>query len=171
MTRHPAAETLDAIVRDSCTQLFATYGVTLESTEPQPTQASEVVVCGVMGFTGSAVRGTILLATNRDPIGDSSPIHGAAVRDWGAELTNQLLGRIKTKLLQHSVEIYLTLPIVLLGAQIAPLPRGTCSVLAFKSPTGTVDVWFDCDLADGFVLVPVATGTDETLIEGDALLF
>jgi hypothetical protein len=171
VTRHPAAEALDGIVADACVQLFAGYGVTLEQRPPPPSPAQEVVICGVMGFTGPTMRGTILLATNRDPLGSASPVNDAAVRDWGAELTNQLLGRIKTKLLQHGVEIYLTLPVVLLGAHISPLPRGTCSVISFASPSGHVDVWFDADVADTFILAPVAVGTDDTLVEGDALLF
>jgi len=66
------------------------------------------------------IRGTLMLATTRSPIEKLAA--GGPIRDWVAELTNQLAGRIKHKLLARGVDILISTPLILRGEHLAPLP-------------------------------------------------
>lgn len=81
---------------------------------------------GIIGFTGGRVWGTLLLAMGEEALKKAMP-EGAeagdsANRNWISELSNQLLGRIKNLLLRREAEVYLTMPLVLRGEHLSPLP-------------------------------------------------
>jgi CheY-specific phosphatase CheX len=86
------------------------------------------------------------------------------------ELTNQLIGRIKNRLLRRGVEVYITTPVVLRGRQLALDADGAIPTpMFFAGARGGVAVWIDTD-ADGEV-----TFCDDVELdvaeEGSALLF
>jgi hypothetical protein len=74
---------------------------------------------GVMGFVGDSVRGTCLLAAPEGTIRAAAP-HAAAARDWIGELANQLVGRLKAKLMARGGTIALSTPVVLRGVKLSP---------------------------------------------------
>lgn len=157
------------IARQACIDLFADYGVSLEPAG-DPRALGDVLYCGVIGFTGDGIRGSIVLAGSSAALDQSNPIPGSRVRDWIGELTNQLVGRIKNRLLKHGVEVWITTPIVLRGRQIAletandsPLP------MYFAGGRGGVAVWFDVDSDPEFELHEEEASA--TLDEGMSLLF
>ncbi len=136
-----------------------------------PRALGDVLYCGVIGFTGDGIRGNVVLAGSSAALDQSNPIPGSRVRDWIGELTNQLIGRIKNRLIKHGVEVYITTPIVLRGKQIAletsdasPLP------LYFAGQKGGVAVWFDVDSDPEFELAEEEQSS-ATLDEGMSLLF
>jgi CheY-specific phosphatase CheX len=165
-----AQRILDTIAVEACVGLFGAYGVALEPVA-HSAQAHEgrVLYCGVIGFTGDGLRGTCLLATTDEPLGKSNPI-GGRPRDWIAELSNQLVGRIKNRLLAHGAEIYTTTPVVLRGEHLAPMPRNELEPSSFRSENGAVYVWVEVETEEGFELseTPAARAG---MSEGDALLF
>jgi hypothetical protein len=166
-------DTLAAQVGDlcaeACAELFAAYGVTLGPAGNGLTQSDAIVVSGVMGFVGARLRGTCLLASTDGPIAASCPANGSN-RDWMGELTNQLVGRLKTKLLSRGVEVALTTPIVLSGARVQPVPRGPLLPSVFKSETGEVLVWVEAESARDVTLAAAHPSSD-TGGEGDILFF
>jgi hypothetical protein len=171
MRFNPTAQRiLDTLAAESCVRLFDAYGVTLcpiaHSAELGDVR---VLYCGVMGFTGRGLRGTCLLATTAEPLGRSNPI-GGHPRDWIAELSNQLLGRIKNRLLAHGAEIYVTTPVVLRGEHLAPMPRHDLEPHAFRSDQGAVFVWVEVETDEAFVLSETPAA-EPAMNEGDALLF
>lgn len=153
---------------EACGELFAAYGVTLTRTGRAWTQSDTVVVSGVMGFVGSRLRGTCLLAGPSAIIAESCPATGSA-RDWMGELTNQLVGRLKTKLLSRGVEVALTTPIVLSGARLQPVPRGALLPTVFDSHAGEVLVWVEAESGRDVTLA--AAPTDSSGGEGDIVFF
>ena len=61
-------------------------------------ESDEVMFSGVMGFVGDSVRGTCLLAAPQGTVQAAAP-KDAGARDWVGELANQLVGRLKAKLM------------------------------------------------------------------------
>jgi hypothetical protein len=141
-------DVIEMIINDCCLSLFEDYSLPLVRKREGFKDADETLLfCGVVGFSGDQMRGTLLLATSREPLGRTSPTSDASLREWIAELSNQLLGRIKNKLLLRGVTLHLSTPIVLRGQHLAPLSRAELVPYAFTCAGGCVCVWFDAELA------------------------
>lgn len=159
---------VESMAEEAVTSLFEAYGVRLVSVPTLSAPSHKVLLSGVIGFTGPGIRGTCILAATEKPIHASNPIEGS-LRDWIAELSNQLVGRIKNKLLTYGAEVYITTPVVLRGEHLAPLPRHELEPLAFATEGGSVFVWIELETAPEFVLEPLPEPAG--ISEGDALLF
>ena len=80
------------------------------------------------------------------------------------------MGRLKTKLIARGVEVFLTTPIVLTGASIRPIPRGTLEPTQFVSSRGNVMVWLEAESGRDLTLSTEAPARDPGG-EGDILIF
>jgi hypothetical protein len=127
------------------------------------------LLSGVIGFVGPEVRGTCLLVGSRKPIEQSSPGKGRT-RDWVGELTNQLVGRLKSKFVRRGLDVALTTPVVLSGVRLRPLPRtDQLEPRVFSAQSGAVMVWVEVEAGLGLTLG--STELDAAADEGDVLLF
>tara|TARA_R110002073_G_scaffold336295_2_gene531915 strand:+ start:68209 stop:68742 length:534 start_codon:yes stop_codon:yes gene_type:complete len=167
--------TLEALTSVACTALFADYGLAITPV-PAPCETRAVHYCGIIGFTGDRIRGTLLLAMGEDALQKAMPAgtetgEGAS-RNWISELSNQLLGRVKNMLLRRDAEVYLTMPLVLRGEHLSPLPRERCLGLHFESDAGPIRLWVDAEFINDFVLpTEDVAGSEPMPEEGEALLF
>jgi hypothetical protein len=159
---------VSALAALACQELFAAYGVTLDRTQARFEEFDGSVMSGVMGFVGTRLRGTCLLASEPYPLEISCPA-GGRTRDWIGELTNQLVGRLKTKLMAHGVEVFVTTPIVLTGARVQPIPRGLLLPSVFAAAGGNVLVWVEAE--SGHDLILSTEARIESAEEGEILLF
>lgn len=150
----------------ACVELMLAYGVPLSRGTGRE-DSKEPMLCGVMGFVGDDVRGSCLLAAPTGAVEAAAP-QGAGARDWVGELANQLVGRLKAKLLQRGTTIALSTPLALSGVRVSPLPGTEVEPVVFDSPTGKMLVWLEVEIADGFRL-----GEERRLQanEGELLLF
>ncbi len=167
--------TIEALTSVACTALFADYDMEVTEADDPGGVQGEVHYCGIIGFTGDRVRGTLLLAMGADALEKAMP-EGAATgdganRNWISELSNQLLGRIKNMLLRREAEVYLTMPLVLRGEHLSPLPRERCHGLHFESSAGPVRLWVDAEFIDDFILPTEDVAGSEVPEEGEAMLF
>lgn len=159
---------IGALGANACEELFGAYGVRLSTVRKSWGESDERLLSGSMGFVGRHLRGTCLLATTEKALADSCPAQGK-LRDWIGELTNQLVGRLKTKLLGYGVEVFVTTPIVLSGVRIRPLPRGMLEPTVFSSTAGDVLVWVEVEADQGFALGSLHPGRSN--VEGEVILF
>jgi hypothetical protein len=106
---------LDALVQGSLVDLFQVYGVALAPLpRTVPVQASQVpeIAAAIIFTHGSGYQGRLTISV---PISvleltvsrGALPLQQA---DWARELANQLLGRIKNRLLQFGLRIQAGLP-------------------------------------------------------------
>ena len=160
-------KTIERLVATCCRELLAAYGVELTEV-PSSRAHSDLMLCGILGFTGDHLRGAIILAASEGPFERSNPIPGSSVRTWCAELTNQLVGRLKNALVARGVEIYLSTPVVLRGAHLAPLPRLELLPLTYQAGDAFLCVWMELEPSPDLVLGEVVT---EVASEGEAFLF
>ncbi len=164
----------DKVLQDLLIQcaaaLFADYNRPLTYTGTRSSESQHFVLSGVIGFAGRDMRGTLLLALTSELLEELSP-STAFMRDWIAELSNQLLGRFKNQLLRYGTEIYGTTPSVLRGELLTPLqPRCAPAGHCFESARGRACVWLDTEIREGFALPePSAEAVAEA--EGGAIFF
>lgn len=164
-------EVIEQAVTSSCVSLFADYSLTLERVDAQAlSNAFDIVFCGVVGFSGDQMRGTLLLATSSEPLGRTLPSSDASLREWVAELSNQLLGRIKNKLFSHGVTLHMSTPTVLRGQHMVPVSATPLTPYAFSCDGGVVCVWIDTELSPGVDLTQVSE-TPDVMSEGSGFLF
>jgi CheY-specific phosphatase CheX len=166
-TKIDPQELLESFAEDACVQLFSAYGVELKRIDAAVATHPKALLTSVVGFSGPKLRGACILAATERPIQQSNPVDGP-LRNWMAELSNQLVGRIKNKLLTHGAEVYVTTPVVLRGEHLAPLPRYELAPQLFECDGGAVFVWVEVENDPDFRLV---ASPDAVVAEGDALLF
>jgi hypothetical protein len=164
-------EIIEATVSEACISLFEDYSLPLARMRVADVEsATDFLYCGVVGFSGAQMRGSLLLATTREPLGRTSPTTDASFREWIAELANQLIGRVKNKLIARGVTLHLSTPIVLRGEHLAPITRTELVPCLFRCEGGVVCVWFDAETAQGVDLNQVADTTGQ-ISEGESMLF
>jgi len=112
--------TLDRILADCTEQLLAAHGCTaVASSEAE--QKCDSDFAATIGFTVGEAGGALALVTSAALVRKTYPQTGAAevtphdIGDWIGELSNQLLGRIKNRLAEYSVDINLSTPVVVTG--------------------------------------------------------
>lgn len=163
---------LDQLVSECCLSLFQDYSLPLEAADPVKLESGdELLYCGVLGFSGDLIRGTLMLATSEKPLGRTHPSGAESLRSWIAELSNQLLGRIKSRLLRHGVTLHLALPVVIRGKHLARIPSAELKPHAFICEGGLVCVWFDAELSPQLDLTRLDEDAEVPLGEGTGVLF
>jgi hypothetical protein len=162
------------IAAAACVGLMADYGVALAPISAQAEAAScPLPVVGIIGFTSESGRGTLVLGISQEPLRRSNPVRGQSEADWSwvAELTNQLLGRIKAELTARGIIIYLAIQTVMRGERMAPVPRQPLHPLVFSTGDGLVCTWFDADWNEGCVLPDEPTESDTRMDAGEMMMF
>lgn len=156
------------LASEACVGLFEAYGVALKVIDKPSADEDVVGMTGVIGFTGPGIWGMCLLRASQGALQASNPTDGS-LRDWVAELVNQLAGRIKRQLINRGAAVYITTPIVLRGARIEPSPNKQMQPAIFDAGGGTLHLWVEVETAPDFALSPETA--EETIGEGEALLF
>ena len=164
---------LDDLLHDCCRELFAAYAL-----EPYPQsreqfpKTAELAFCGVIGFAGKKMRGALVLATTAEALELRRTQSLSEQRDWVCELANQLMGRVKNRLLLRGVEVLLATPASVSGNNLCPTPAHLRAPQIFAAGRGYVCAWIDCEMDKGFELPTSGLPNMELPIaEGDVLLF
>lgn len=158
---------VENLAEEACLSLFDAYGVQLSRVEHASAPEADHCLTGIIGFTGQGITGMCLVAASEEPLAASNPA-GGTLRDWVAELSNQLAGRLKHKLLTQGVEVYITTPIVLRATRIEPLPRRKLQPRAFTALGGRVALWVEVETSPEFT---VSEAAEQPVAEGETLLF
>jgi hypothetical protein len=171
--RNPDNRPIDDLVFDCCRELFSAYKLDVHPRDRSEFPATEeLAVCGVMGFGGKLMRGALVLAATSEPLEHTNPEGHGSQRDWICELANQLMGRVKNRLVALGVEILLATPAGLRGDNLSPAPPKLRAPQVFAAANGFVVVWIDCEYAEGFELTMTPSANFEAAIpEGETVLF
>jgi len=161
----------EILAADSCRELFQDLGSSLQESSPPGTDEAGLSFCAIVGFSGASIRGSLVLGVSPHAIQSVGGGNGNTPRDLMGELSNQLLGRLKNKLLPYGVELFLTIPVVLRGEHFAPMPRSELNPLRFGLNGGNVWLWIEVECFDGFEMRLEPSASVVPMAEGDALLF
>jgi hypothetical protein len=169
-----AVSLLDGLVQDATRALFNDYNVemNLDGTPVAKTLPS-INLISMIGFSSEVLSGSLLMALPNEILQHTLPAPESSLADWGGELANQLLGRLKNLLLKYEVAISLSLPVVVTGggfslpAKTRPLTR----YFSFVSEPGKMFVRMEMELRSDVELVRAAKMADTNMDEGELLLF
>lgn len=162
------ASLLRGVVTDSAEGLRTAYD--LAPRAARDAEASSILA--IVGFTGEGLRGTIVFELARETIVASNTTT-SPMRDWIAELANQLFGRIKNRLLPQGITIHAAPPAVVAGRYLESTERPhrqPPADLLLRIDLSFSTVWVEAD-----VRLPVGDANhpeaNEIPAEGDVLLF
>jgi hypothetical protein len=150
-----ARTAVDSILHSSAVELFHAEGVAVAPLRPTAVGAQQRFYewVGVVAFDAPNLSGTLCVSVPRAvwlarSTGVGAPTDSAALADWSRELANQLIGRIKTRLIKFQVELRPRPPTALSGAVLEPNRRRTASELLyrFRALRGDVLVVVDAPL-------------------------
>jgi len=148
---------LRAILVDATKQLFSSVSLSIKLDDAPPAEGfidEGDVLLAFLGFTGDDLQGTLLLSIDHslaaslaDQLFGLPGTTASMRRDCVAELSNQLIGRIKNRLLRYSIEIFLSTPKALTCAHfgLATTPGDGKFKLVFQCEAGRLVVWFDAE--------------------------
>jgi hypothetical protein len=133
-----------------------------------------VQLIAMIGFSSNALSGSLLMALPNEILERTLPAPDSNLADWGGELANQLLGRLKNQLLHYQVAINLSLPVVVTGGGFS-LPAKTRMVtryMSFVSEVGRMFVRMEMEILPNVELVREQQKSAEAgMDEGELLLF
>ncbi|MDH5674949.1 MAG: chemotaxis protein CheX [Myxococcales bacterium] len=155
-------------------QLLCDYGGEPESPSKLRCDRVEQVMLGAaIGFAGKGLRGSLVIALPQELAARLSPMPSAGqgfnVADWVGELSNQLLGRLKNKLVGLGVELWSGTPAVVEGQRLRLIAsRGDTVQHSISCFGHQLCVFLEADVEAGFSLRP---GEESGAAEGDTILF
>ena len=168
MTAYPSMsvkDTLRELMATAATELFAAYQVPCKLVEGQ--SQPDAQRCGILGFTGTTLCGSVVIAATSDAIASSNPVGDGPSSSWVGELTNQLVGRFKNLLLKLTVDITMSIPVVLTAVQIVPVTQRSIEPIQLSVGTGTLTIWVEYE---GMLVFRDPT-QQITILEGDVMMF
>ena len=83
---------------------------------PEPGAATGAQLAAVVGFSEERISGSAVLTAVPDVARALSDTHVADATDWLGELGNQLVGRLKNKLVAHDIHVRLSVPVTASGS-------------------------------------------------------
>jgi len=156
------------MLNDKAVELFAAYDVACKPDDSSPVASRQL--CGILGFTGDRLCGSVVVSATEEAIAASNPIGDGATRGWVAELTNQLVGRFKNTLFRCGVEVAMSVPVVLTATQLTPLPNTRLDPIRLAVGSGFLTIWLEVEAEPGLELTEPTPET-EMAAEGEAMLF
>jgi chemotaxis protein CheX len=160
---------LSDVVNDCVVKVFEAYDTTLDTAQ-MADPGHEVVA--VIGYAADEVRGGLALGISKNLAQRTMPTSDTPLYDWAGELANQILGRVRNKMLAYQIDIQISTPVVLhgLGVQVAPPGHDGVKVASYQSGSDIVQVLLEARFEEGFVL-PERCEDGGTVDEGEMLLF
>lgn len=166
---------LDTMIQGSAVDLFHSCGLAVAPVERSQQRSEQIQtpeLGGMISFVGRGFTGTLTVGVTPAVFAliKQDPTRPYSGRDWVREMTNQLLGRIKSRLLQFHVTLQSGLPTVM-GRDAIERQRargGLFATYIFRTLRGDVIVTLSGEIDPG---VFVYTGVTNVATEGDVILF
>src|SRR5690606_12189079 len=136
-------------------------------------------VAGIIGFTESRFGGFVAIQTYPEVVAKILPeeirgrISERVIADWMGELSNQLLGRTKNKMLRYGVSFQMSPPTSVSGLMlnITPHDAGSRAWMEVETEAGPLQVLVDFRSGHEVCLVESDDSAAVAVSEGDMMLF
>lgn len=163
------SDVLGEVVAECVEKVFDAYATTIEAA-PNEHVGHEVVA--VIGYAADEVRGGLALGITKNLAERTMPTPDTPLYDWAGELANQILGRVRNRMLSYKLDIQIATPVVLhgLGVQVMSSGAGSVKIASYRSGSDAVQVLVEARFEDGYEL-PEPYADDSAIDEGEMLLF
>ena len=164
---------LDALVQGSLVDLFAAYSVAVAPLPRQSRQAAPTLpdISACVGFTLDGEPGRLTLSLPPLVLDLMPPSAGGTLKsDWARELGNQLMGRVKNRLLQFNVRLQVGVSAIVDSSKLRRQLESSLELRVYNGRTLRGEVVVTAEgLPQESKLVYV--GQIAARSEGDAILF
>jgi CheY-specific phosphatase CheX len=168
---------IDSYIESSTRELFKSQGMEIEP-DPRRKAEAENPLAATIGFTSANLRGFLILSLDRDLASRSLPanLRGLAANeeilaDWTGELSNQLLGRLKSRFCPAGIEISLSTPIVFTGKEMHRFPNTAPIQRTFFFAEGRLIVEIQACYDKDFEIEETSERSEPSQSEGEVLFF
>lgn len=168
-------EVLDTIVQSSAVDLFHSFGVAvapLPRSKPETGPILQPELAAMISFRGKGLTGVLTAGVPEQVflMVPQTPGHRFAGRDWVREIANQLLGRVKARLLQLGTTLQSGLPSLVNVDTLERMRARSpfCAVYRFRTRRSEIVVTLVGDIDPNTL---VYTGAVPAAAEGDIILF
>lgn len=165
---------MDTIIQSSTVELMHSYGLPLapRGRSENRGHAANHEGIGIIRFDGPGIGGRLTVSVPRavfEGLG-SVRAQGTSHGDWTLELTNQLMGRVKNRLMQFQLRLKTHIPTVLSGAAMKLQTNWAATEIwyVFAALRGEVVVTVDASLAEAVLSYSNAS---VVVPEGELILF
>jgi hypothetical protein len=170
-------ETVINVYVQASIELFSAYGLSTRlHRQQEEANAQRPSYVSVLGATGEGIRLSSTINAGAELLARLHPAGAkrAARRDledWCRELNNQLVGRVKNKLLRLGCPVTAGLPVLITGSGIDTVmaPEQECRQYFFAGEHGSLALTLALVLAPDLALKEVPD--DEIRLEGEHALF
>lgn len=142
--------------------------------------SKEESIAAAIGYSSPEIKGSVTVISTKGLLKQSHPnlqmgmpVGEQEIEDWVGEVSNQLLGRIKNKLLRFGTSVAMATPSILVGnSLVSKAPRsGSRISFKFESDQGVLGVVVDAILAPGYKFEIIETSAANPEKEGASILF
>jgi hypothetical protein len=171
---------LRLLVTDACHHVLPACGIPVEGPSARTLEDARVErLAGFIGFSAERMLGTLIIIAPVELVRLSYPLplpRGATCElelfDWFGEVANRLMGRMKSSIARHGIILQPSTPKVVLAEQLqtSASGHGVCD-LCFTVRGSSIEVLVDGVSKDGSSLLQGALAEDESVAEGEILLF
>jgi hypothetical protein len=121
----PISTVIDLYVQSSG-ELFSAYGLAVSGRDTGPRKSHETRYVSILSASGDKIRLLSTLNVDESLLASMHPsrepkLAQRQLEDWCRELNNQLMGRMKNKLLRVGCEVMTGLPSLVTGVNISPV--------------------------------------------------
>ncbi|MDX1692429.1 MAG: hypothetical protein R3208_01615 [Ketobacteraceae bacterium] len=179
MSAETNLQMLSGLFDMSCVELFTGLNCTIEKTdEPMARSADDPIAIVDAGSDELEIAVVLQLPVNilalsyRSDI-DITQVAEEVLEDWIAELSNQLIGKLKNKLLAYNVQLKLGLPNAYFGADISELIPKTQHyiVSVFNIDNELLEIVLCVDILDDSLDLSATSVDDDGPVGGELELF
>lgn len=175
------SEVIQASVAEATIEMFADQGVSgVDAFGSNERFLTDQSTAAVIGFTSDAVRGSMVInvdtsmaiATRPVELGPISADDVDAIQDWTGELSNQLLGRAKNKVVRYGELLAMSTPMALSARDLQWKPGNATHKfqMFFESSSGRLLVLVAMSVDDDRTLC-LQSNDEDSAAEGDLVLF
>ena len=173
---------LNELYVQACRALLSAYGLTANVQEQRRGTSSrnKTNYVSLLGASGEGIGLSSVLKIDRDLVIDMHPLGSANIsqpdlEDWCLELNNQLIGRLKNKLLGYGRVVIVGLPMLLTGTDVSAVnpPNSKVQQYSVESADGQITLTLATLIAHDVELQEMEPSMNEeaALIEGSVALF
>ncbi len=163
-------ETLGQALLESTCQVLQEAGVVVSEAAACEPGGDWLYPMAVIGFGGDSVRGSISFEVPWDVLSACHPLKSTApddLIDWVGELSNLVLGKLKTRLRGHSVAIQPGLPMKFTTRATEPgMTSASQLQYRIRVPAGSVLVRFSAEIDGTFEM---AASSEPEVVHGVSL--
>jgi CheY-specific phosphatase CheX len=181
LSKGPVHDAIAEVVAESVAELLQHYGLSVLAVDivAEPIGIHGHQVAGIIGFAGAGVSGTLAVRAGSSAVRACLPVAPLArndtqvLGDWIAELSNQLLGRSKNKLLRFGVTFHITPPTFAAADELLVVGHDPVrtSWLSVTTSVGLLAVMLELHTASNFQLVLDEQDSAIAHAEGECVLF